>query len=72
MSEYGPGLGGWRMILLSQGNTVAELGVGGAARLGSAPSFYLWLLQKAHYLPNDVLVGGKATLPPLPNQPGAE
>ena len=69
---YGPGLGGWRKILLAQGNTVAELGVGGAARLGSATSFYQWLLQKAHLLSDDLLVGGKAALPPLPNQPGAE
>ena len=69
--EYGAGLGGWRRILCGQGNTLAELGVRGAARLGYAPSFFLWLLQKANLLPEDVLVGGKAALPPLPEQQAA-
>ena len=70
--RYGPGKGDWRKTLLRQANTLAELGVGGAAKLGSAPNFYLWLLRRAHLLTDDLLVGGKAALPPLPNQPGAE
>ena len=69
--DYGSGLGGWRKLLSNQGNALAESGVGGAARLGMATSFYQWLLVKAHLICEEVLVGGKAALPPLPVQPVA-
>ena len=67
--RYGPGRGEWRRTLLRQANTLAELGVGGAAKLGSATSFFNYLLVRAHLLTDNLLVGGKAALPPLPVQP---
>ena len=69
MPRYGPGKGLWRRTLLRKANTLAELGVGGAEKLGSATSFYDFLLAKAHLLTDDLLVGGTAALPPLPLQP---
>ena len=50
MPRYGPGRGLWRRTLLRQANTLAELGPGGAEKLGSATSFYGFLLAKAHLL----------------------
>ncbi len=67
--RYGPGRGLWRRTLVRQANTLAELGPGGAVRLGSAPSFFGFLLAKACLLPEDYLVGGKAALPSQPVQP---
>ena len=66
--DYGSGVAGWRRLLTSQGDAMAELGVGGAERLGEAPTFYLWVLRKAHLLPGELLVGGRAALPLLPEQ----
>ena len=66
--DYGVGVGGWRRLLTSQGNAMAELGVGGASRLGEGASFYQWVLAKAHLLPDDQLVGGRAALPARPVQ----
>ena len=70
MPRYGLGRGLWRRTLLRQANTLAELGPGGAEKLGSATSFYGFLLAKAHLLSDELLVGGTAALPPLPLQPG--
>ena len=67
--RYGPGRGLWRRTLLRQANTLAELGPGGAERLGTATSFFGFLHSKARLLPDDYLVGGKAALPPQPLQP---
>ena len=69
MPRYGAGNGLWRRTLIRQANTLAELGVGGAEKLGTATSFYGFLLAKAHLLTDDLLVGGRAALSPLPLQP---